>query len=52
MHPIRLTSFGYLPSPTGPDSFPVPRAADPIEDIRDRHPSEQGWDTQSSAPGR
>lgn len=36
MRPIRLTSFGYLHLPTGPDSSPVPPAADRIEDVRDR----------------
>ncbi|MGC5041058.1 RapZ C-terminal domain-containing protein [Streptomyces sp. DT73] len=36
MHPIRLTSFGYLHLPTGPDGLPVPPAADRIEDVRDR----------------
>ncbi|MFJ4320640.1 hypothetical protein ACIP46_35960 [Streptomyces lavendulae] len=36
MHPIRLTSFGYLHLPTGPDGSPVPPAADRIEDVRDR----------------
>lgn len=36
MHPIRLISFGYLHLPTGPDGFPVPPAADRIEDVRDR----------------
>ncbi|MER6103685.1 hypothetical protein ABT115_15505 [Streptomyces sp. NPDC001832] len=35
-HPIRLISFGYLHLPTGPDGFPVPPAADRIEDVRDR----------------
>ncbi|XER99823.1 hypothetical protein HEP87_01115 [Streptomyces sp. S1D4-11] len=34
--PIRLISFGYLHLPTGPDGFPVPPAADRIEDVRDR----------------
>ncbi|MFF3488714.1 hypothetical protein ACFYXC_36405 [Streptomyces sp. NPDC002701] len=36
MEPIRLTSFGYLHLPTGPDGQPVPPAADRIEDVRDR----------------
>lgn len=36
MLPIRLTSFGYLHLPTGPDGQPVPPAADRIEDVRDR----------------
>ncbi|MFC9622074.1 hypothetical protein ACFTXM_19470 [Streptomyces sp. NPDC056930] len=36
LHPIRLTSFGYLHLPTGPDGSPVPPAADRIEDVRDR----------------
>ncbi|MFE5560306.1 hypothetical protein [Streptomyces sp. NPDC056544] len=36
MRPIRLTSFGYLHLPTGPDGTPVPPAADRIEDVRDR----------------
>ncbi|MFD4260731.1 hypothetical protein ACFWR9_24690 [Streptomyces sp. NPDC058534] len=36
MHPIRLTSFGYLHLPTSPDGVPVPPAADRIEDVRDR----------------
>ncbi|MFB6807604.1 hypothetical protein [Streptomyces sp. NPDC056387] len=36
MHPIRLTSFGYLQLPTGPDGSPVPPTADRIEDVRDR----------------
>ncbi|MFJ6053650.1 hypothetical protein [Streptomyces sp. NPDC092307] len=36
MRPIRLTSFGYLHLPTGPDGSPVPPAADRIEDVRDR----------------
>ncbi|MFZ4176691.1 hypothetical protein ACOZCI_20690 [Streptomyces griseoincarnatus] len=36
MRPIRLTSFGYLHLPTGPDGSPVPLAADRIEDVRDR----------------
>ncbi|MFB6483711.1 hypothetical protein ACFCXF_26975 [Streptomyces virginiae] len=36
MHPIRLTSFGYLHLPTGPDGSPVPPAADRIEDVRAR----------------
>ena len=36
MHPIRLISFSYLHLPTGPDGFPVPPAADRIEDVRGR----------------
>ncbi|MFE3582691.1 RapZ C-terminal domain-containing protein [Streptomyces vinaceus] len=36
MRPIRITSFGYLHLPTGPDGSPVPPAADRIEDVRDR----------------
>ncbi|MFJ7069778.1 hypothetical protein [Streptomyces sp. NPDC101115] len=36
MPPIRLTSFGYLHLPTGPDGQPIPPAADRIEDVRDR----------------
>ncbi|MFE2879635.1 hypothetical protein ACFXG6_33320 [Streptomyces roseus] len=36
MRTIRLTSFGYLHLPTGPDGAPIPPAADRIEDVRDR----------------
>ncbi|MFE0776783.1 hypothetical protein [Streptomyces sp. NPDC058861] len=36
MRPIRLTSFGYLHLPTGPDGQPIAPAADRIEDVRDR----------------
>lgn len=36
MRPIRLTSFGYLHLPTGPDVSPLPPAADRIDDVRDR----------------
>ncbi|MGW6939984.1 RapZ C-terminal domain-containing protein [Streptomyces xanthophaeus] len=36
MRPIRLSSFGYLHLPTGPDGSPVPPAADRVEDVRDR----------------
>jgi DNA replication protein DnaC len=36
MRPIRLTSFGYLHLPTGPDGRPVPPAADRVEDVRAR----------------
>ncbi|MBM7443239.1 hypothetical protein [Streptomyces sp. HB132] len=35
-HSIRLISSGYLHLPTGPDGFPIPPAADRIEDVRDR----------------
>ncbi|MCF3143677.1 RapZ C-terminal domain-containing protein [Streptomyces platensis] len=36
LRPLRLTSFGYLHLPSGPDGSPVPPAADRIEDVRDR----------------
>ncbi|OXM59043.1 hypothetical protein, partial [Amycolatopsis sp. KNN50.9b] len=36
MRPIRLTSFGHLHLPTGPDGSPIPPVADRIEDVRDR----------------
>ncbi|MFH8581746.1 hypothetical protein [Streptomyces zaomyceticus] len=36
MPAIRLTSFGYLHLPTGPDGQPIPPAADRIEDVRDQ----------------
>ncbi|MFE5537457.1 hypothetical protein [Streptomyces sp. NPDC056492] len=36
MRPIRLTSFGYLHLPTGPDCSPIQPAADRIEDVRVR----------------
>ncbi|MFG2974541.1 hypothetical protein ACGFYY_16310 [Streptomyces sp. NPDC048331] len=33
---IRLTSFGHLHLPAGPDGSPVPPAVDRIEDVHDR----------------